>query len=767
MQMNWPRQSGDGSTTVNKKPTSTKAPAAPKQKLGPARKKKRVARRVAQDIGDVPLDGSLATLYGPEDLVARDAFREGVGLADDLTDEEATARERREKEGEHAKTLLQKVEDGRKFDEAAFAAMAKDRAYARGISAFRIKVNLIQSYIETWVSILYARNPMPDVTPSEAVSERGRENARLFAKTMELVIIRLWKRGGLKGAAIKWVRSALTVGLGVLRATWQERAQQDPVTTKKIADIQDNLAEIARLKECIEEDGNPAQYDNKELELQNAMKALEANIEKVVMRGMAFDFIPAQDLTVSNEVDSVMDYLDAPWIDVRIFKSVDECERLFPDLPREDLEKCANYTRQPELPDEQRNLPGTTTTTKLDADSYRYTAAGNNNGMGGKCNFLCIHEFMDRDAGVYYTLIEGLHQYARQPEARKPYSRRFYDVFLLAFGETDGRRYPESLNTRSHTLQDEYSRTRSAFSLHRDRIKPKTLFNSRKVSKTSATKITRGSTGEIIGLDVTGNIDLSKLLYVPAYPQIDGALYTTEPIKLDMEVIWGTQEAVMGPIQQPKTATEARIQESGTMARTTSKRDNLEERLTEIAEFTAEFAVQMLTVEDVREIGGEAALWPVEAITPENIDNLVNVEIRAGSSGKPNTQAEIEKWSEEMPLLMDAIQQIGTLRNSDPLDVANCIEALVEETVERFGDRLDLSRFIPQMPAPPQIDPATGIPVTMPGMADIAAGATPGMPIPQGPLAAPQVEGGAPPGSTEAPMAGPVKVGPQHVQNLA
>lgn len=710
-------------------------------KVAKSRLKPRPGARKTRDVGDVPLLGQDA----PQ--VELSPLREGVLMAGAEGDE--AARLEREKEGQHAKKLLKQIEEAREFDKSIYAAFAKDRLYARTAGPWKIKVGLIQTYIDLWVAILYARDPMAQALPTEAVSERGRENVRALAKTMELVIKRLIKRGALKRSAKKWVRSALTVGVGAIRANWMERMGQDPVIKAKLDDIQDNLRSIATMREAMEEGTGPyldADIQAKELEAQ--MKALEANIEKVMSRGMIYDFIPSQDITISLDVDSWMDYVDSPWVDIRYFKSVEDACKMFPELTKEEIQACANYKRDPEL--EEQKTPATSRQRAEDANTYTMSASSSSR---GECDYVCIHEMEHRDHGVIYTLIEGLNRYARPPEPPKPFSPRFYDLFLLAFTETEGRRSPESLNTRSHSLQDEYLRTRSKLSTHRDRVTPKIIFNKAKLDKGSATAIARSVVGEMVGIKVSANIDLSRLLYVPNYPSVDPALYDVNQTKLDLELIWGTQEAVMGPIQQPKTATEAKIQESGTQARTTSKRDALEDVLTEICEYTACMAVQALSPEDVREIAGPSALWlPPEQITPDTIDNLIQIEIKAGSSGKPDTQAEIEQWHNEMGILIDAIQQIGTLRNSNPLDVADCLEAVVEETFERFGDRVDLSRFIPRAPAPPQIDPVSGLPVTMPGMADIAAGAQPGMPIPTDPIPPEMVpDGGEMPLEPERP----------------
>lgn len=644
----------------------------------------------------------------PADQMDTTPFAEGVAAADVEESEEEV--KRRKEEAERVTHLLARAEEGRKFDEFAYAAMAKDRLYARGITGSKIKVNLIASFIGTWVDILYARDPDVDVLPSEAVSQTNRENARLFAKTLEVVIGKVWKRGKIKKKARRWVRSALTVGIGWLRVTWQQRTMQDPMIRGQMDDIQDNLKKLASMKAQLDEEGaGMADYDSRKLEYEETLQGLEAKVEKVISRGMAFDFYRAEDIVVSSEVDAVMDYLDSPWIDIRTFKTVDQACAEFPAVPRDVMLTATIYGRRPMIRDENVPLPGTTQQSATDADLFAQAAADAVNGKTCGGGFVCIHEQQDRDTGMVYTLIEGLKQYARPPIARSPYATRFYDVFALTFTETDGLRYPQSLNTRSHTLQDEYTNLESRLATHRQRVIPKIIFNKKKVPARAAKAIAASAIGEMVGIEVVGNIDLSKLLYVPMYPTVDPALYDTQGIQRNMEIVWGTQEAVMGSVTVAKTATEAKIQEAGTGARTTSKRDATDDELSEIAQYCAELLVQVLDVNDARQLAGPEAIWP--AITkPEDLDAFVTVEIRAGSSGKPDTAAKIEQWTAELPILSTAIKEIAAMRRSDPLQVADCLEALVEETVERFGDRIDLARLIPQLPEM-AIDPVTGVPV--------------------------------------------------------
>jgi len=198
-----------------------------------------------------------------------------------------------------------------------------------------------------------------------------------------------------------------------------------------------------------------------------------------------------------------------------------------------------------------------------------------------------------------------------------------------------------------------------------------------------------------------------------AYPAVDEALYNDNQQRAEIERGWGIQEALASTIQTPKTATEAQIQETGTSARTDFMRDGIDAPLEEFANYTAEVAVQKVSLADAQEMAGPWALWP--AIKPSELGQLVEVTIKAGSTGKPNTQQARQSWAILLPILQQAIVQIGQLRGATPDDIADCLDELVSETIRRSGENIDPERFLPRSPAASLPMPAapTPPPVTL------------------------------------------------------
>src|SRR5690606_28653955 len=78
----------------------------------------------------------------------------------------------------------------------------------------------------------------------------------------------------------------------------------------------------------------------------------------------------------------------------------------------------------------------------------------------------------------------------------------------------------------------------------------------------------------------------------------------------DMEKISGVQEALQSSSTPRKTATQADIEQSGFAARTSADRDTVEMVLDEIAQYTAEVALQAIPLEEAQRIAGPNAFWP-------------------------------------------------------------------------------------------------------------------------------------------------------------
>lgn len=566
---------------------------------------------------------------------------------------------------------------------------------------------------------------------------KRQRDMKAFCETSEIIGSRMWTDAHLKRRGRPWVRSSLTIGIGIIKASWQERTAPSPETVTAINDLQSNIARAKAQAKSLEEDGagmlqrvanGVAGVFGKDIEAKLAeyerqLATLQAEPEPVVSRGFVADLVAGEDFVVAPGY-RIADHLDAPWNAHRIFLPV--CDAIaMCDLSKDEGKQLTRYTaRKPVMV--QRESALISDTQAMDADAY--VSAGSTGDTEGEAGgeFAALWEVWDCDTNSVLTAIEGLRRWAK-PAWNPPATTRFYPFFVLADSEVDGQRHPQSKVSRAAKLVDEYNRIGSAEAEHRRRIRPKTMFNAGAMDDHEATKLTQAITQEMVPVKTTvPKADLRGLVVPVTYAALDPSLYDRTRVIGEIERIFGTQEALAGAVQVAKTATEAEIQQTGFQARTGGQRDKMEGVLGELAQYTIEIARAYVTIEDAQAIAGPDAFWP-EYTGPDDLLKMVSVDIRAGSSGKPNTTAERQSWSQLLPMLQAGVQQIGQLRGSSPADLADALEKLLRVTAERSGERLDIDDLLPQA-GPPVVPGMPGAPI------DPNAPPQPGgMPGPQSP----------------------------------
>lgn len=639
---------------------------------------------------------------------------------------EEEEKQRKEVEYRAVKELMDSYDAARKFDKAARRQYAKDRRYASGTAdiSWAVSANLIGSFIDILSSFLYARNPDVSARKAESVDQAPNADMQAFSKTIELVVARLWKRARLKHAIKKMVRSALSCGPGWIKVVMITDRVNDPQVEAAINDASDNLQRLRASQEALAADA----VKDRELamaDIERQIQGLNAKLEVSVFRGLAIDFCSAEDIQVSLDVRDLDDYLEAGWIANAIYRPKSELGAMFPRLTPDQIKEAIPYhQRKPH--DNDANYSGGREVTDADADAFGKEGAVGVD--GDPIEFAKILEFWDRRDNSIKTVVDGVKCWAKEPYPPPQASTRFFPYFYLAFYEVDGARHPQSLSWRLRKLMDEYSATRSAGRVNRQRSVPGVLFNAEALDEDNARKLERGVDQEYIGLKLTNpNMPMRDVFSEKPVARMDPMVFDTSAVLSDMEKIAGVQEALQSSVVQPKTATEAEIQQSGFAARTSADRDAEEDMLSELAQYTAELAIQTLSTRDAQRIAGPAAFWP-QGMDVEDLLTMVEVDISAGSTGKPNTSAEREAWGVVMPMIQQLMLQIQQFRATGNEPLAKAMTELLRETLNRMGDRIDVDRFLPEAAMPP----------VLPGM--------PGQPPPGGAPMPPPVPGEPAPG---------------------
>lgn len=550
---------------------------------------------------------------------------------------------------------------------------------------------------------------LPAVAAQAAPLEQ--EDAARFADTAQIVVSKSWKRANLKRTMKRVLRSSLSIGPGWFKSYVYSEKGRNPLLEKELKDARDNLERIQKLQNDLtglDADADTPELTEEELKLQIA--GMEARIELMVKRGQCIDFIRAEDVQVSLDVPTLADYRDADWISHDLYIEKDTAKGRFPRLTAEEIGRATEYVQRATAQQVQP-IDGFVTADLAVPEGLYVKAtdnAGQGAGTGGKdsgVKFVKVVELWDhRDLNIK-TFMDGVQKWAVEPYPPEHAASRFYPFFQLALFEVDGARHPQSMVDRTWKLQDEYSSRRSSGRKTRERSIPGTIFNSGELTPDEVKKLETSTEQEMVGIrSTTPGTDINKLIGAKPIPNIDPAIFDTKDILYDFNVVTGVQEALSSGDSNTNTATEADIQQSGFASRTGADRDVEEELLTEFAQYTLEIAVQGLTAKDVQKLAGPYAFWP-EGMDVEDVLTLVEIEVEAGTTGKPRAHADKETWATLLPLILELVPQIRLAEQTGDIGMAETLKNILNETLKRLDDRLSLESILSAAPAPPLAAP--------------------------------------------------------------
>lgn len=532
-----------------------------------------------------------------------------------------------------------------------------------------VRTNIIHSNFAAILPQVYAKNPEIAVSPSESADERNYGWVRPFCKTLQAVLNRVFINDGrLKKRAKAAIRAAMTVGAGWVKLSWQKDIRRDPIIENRIADAQDNLRRIRQLIADIEDgDESRCELEAKQGELEQQIAALSDQAEVMLASGVVLDNVLTEDIFVLDDALTDFDgYEQADAIAHRVWMTAERYKEVF---GKEPPEKAARYGQDKRERGQSSN----------DAD---------------KVELVAVFEAWDRRSQTVYTLCAGADEWAREPYRPGVFGRRFYPFFALTFNLVDGSRDPLPDAELLIELQDEYNTTRTNFAEHRRENLPVRVFRkSGDLTDSDIRSLANRAANQWIGIEGDPSKPIQQDVAILQNPPVDPGTYDVQPILRDAEMVMGAGDAAKGTINKAKTATEAEIMAQGLQSRVGERQDVVEDWIGDMANMSAELCLQMMSRDEVVAIAGRNCVWP--KLTKDEVFSLVSIQIRAGSTGKPNRNREREQWSQMLPQIQQAVQQIMQLRQAGQNDMAETVIKLLEETLHRFDERIDIEQFIP------------------------------------------------------------------------
>lgn len=453
------------------------------------------------------------------------------------------------------------------------------------------------------------------------------------------------------------VRRMLTTGVGYVKLGFQREMQRRPEISARMNDVQVRLDHLERLaKEATDGDLKDTAAEYEELIL--SMKELTQQPDMIVREGLMFDFPDATAIIVDPRCKQLRGFIGARWIAHQMFFSPDEVMEIY----RKDVkDSYTGYQVKGRSHDSSR---------KGMADSDGDKSKSPEEGM------VCVYEIYDKPSGLVYTVAEGFKDFLKEPAEPELKLETFWPVFSLVCNEVehDKEIYPPSDVHLMRSMAHEYNRAREGLREHRKANRPTYLTPAGMLEEEDKAKLAARPAHGVITIQGMQSGQKSEDLVTPLKTVgIDPNLYEVGTVFDDVQLAVGAQEAQFGTTGGA-TATENSIAESSRMSALGAQVDELDSFMSEIARSAGAIMFQQMSAEQVKKIAGPGAVWP--ELTAQEIADEVQLEIEAGSTGKPNQAAELRNIERVLPYIIQ-------IPGIDP-------KWLAKEVLKRMDDKLDL-----------------------------------------------------------------------------
>jgi hypothetical protein len=522
------------------------------------------------------------------------------------------------------------------------------------------------------------------------------------------------------------VRRASTTGVGYLKLGFERVMQKKPEIEQRIADISNQLSTLERISADIHDDQTDENGPEAE-QLRLILNDLQSQTQVVVREGLTFDYPVSTAIIPDPKCMFLREFLGADWVAQEFILSPNDVKEIY----QVDVGKSYNAYKGVD--------DGVTVTSRAGFVVLQDKTAKTEVKEGADGRSCCIWEIWNRKDGLVYTICDGYPDFLREPASPEVYTDRFWPWFVLTLNEVDHETmiFPPSDVKLIRDMQMDYNRGRQGIREHRRAARPKTVVAAGMVDQEDLEKLSNHPDNAIIEINgLQPGQKVEELLQAFRGPPIDQNLYEVEQTYVDMMRVSGIQDANIGQAGgSGPSATQSNIAEASRATAMGSNIDDIDDLLTGFARAGAQILLQEVSVDTVKRIVGEGAVWP--DMSRQQIADELWLQIEAGSTGRPNQAQEIANAERIFPMLMQLpgikpewLAKELIKRLDDKLDITTAFQSMLPSVIAMNGMAAKLGQG-PQGP---------GGPMDFPGAGPAQA--------PAGPMNAPQ---GAPPGAQRPP----------------
>lgn len=568
---------------------------------------------------------------------------------------------------------LKRIETALARHKDQFATFEKNRKLVRGIApdGTKRRANLHFANLATLRPQIYAKDPEYSIQPAKGVPEDQIKAAQNFCEVAEAALSHyLVKEAKLKKRAKRLLTSAYTTSVGWWKLIWQEDKRTDPLSANPQKDGQDNEMRLQRLEAEASDPQAGTDAELKKAQAKQTREGLQSQAEVKIRRGLVLDFVMAEDILILDaSVRELGDYERASAIAHRVWMTRES----YRDRFGYECSKGKSYAE------------------KENQTSVIEASGGDKKGS----DLLCVWEIWEQASNRVFHVCDGEPGFCDPPSSPNWTGERWYPFFGLAFNEIEGTFYPLSDVELTEPLVAEYNESRDDFVRDRKRALP--IIVVRKggsLTDGDVKRINHAEGGDIVMVEGVGGQPIGNDIWTGQMGKLDPQAYDTSASRADMEQLIGGGDASRGSVLKAKTATEAEILSQGLRSRSGERQDTMEDLLTDLGINALQILLRKLTPEEVAKVAGPEASWPTLSV--DQVFEQVTVEVRGGSTGKPDRLQEQDRWTKLMPVIKETMQQVAELRASGQDPLAEALIELTRETLRRFDERLDLDQYLPK-----------------------------------------------------------------------
>lgn len=643
---------------------------------------------------------------------------------------------------------LDAIKGAKKHFEEDFKRMKEDMKFAKGLqwsnnqqdNDNKYTANLVQRHIQQRVSSLYAKNPkvvakkrqrldyptwdgnfdtlqqammmiqmaqqsgqmpppdaialMEEVT---AVQSQNKQYEKI-GKTAEILYAHYMDSAepNFKIQAKQLIRRTVTTGIGYVKLGFNRTMEKSPDMLKTIADMTARMAVLKQMTADVA-DGETLEDSAEHEELEQALGVLQAQKDVLVNEGLAFSFPKSTAIIPDPSTVHIKGWVGTGWLAEEFFFTADEIKQIYEIDVGSNAKSYTNGVN--------------------DAVTSTESSAKAKSGEKQLSRFA-VYEVQNKTTGMVFTICDGYPTYLSEPAPPKIAIPRFYNIYSLSFNdiEDEDSIYPPSDARLLRPMQLEYNRSREGLREHRIANRPAYVSSRGMLEEEDKIKLMTHDSSECIELNVPKDIPIANVIQTLPKVGIDPSVYDTSPLFDDITKVVGVQEANFGSTSS-SSATEVSVAEGSRMATVSSNVDDLDDLLSELAEDGSRIMFMNVSVETAKRIAGAGAVWA--EMSAQDVADSLYLEIKAGSSGRPNKAQDIANFERMAPTLL----QIGGIK---PLWLA-------KQALLRLDDGLDLDEALmeglPSMiAANAMAQPSTGNPANDPSQQGAQGGNKSGTP---------------------------------------